>query len=304
MIVRELAPPDLRERLGAGKFRVRIGPFVAHVETRLEAVIRSLGFFYRDYPLEDPAGIADFHVRLEPPPGLRRWVRKQVLFFQDGRSQFQPFPESLAPPLFEWGLNWCIASRGHQYLLVHAGVVERSGRALLLPASPGSGKSTLTAGLMHRGFRLFSDEHALARPSDGRLVPVPRPVALKNESIAVIRDLGGELVFGPTYHDTEKGDVAHVRPSEEDVRRSEETASVGWVVFPRFVRGANHRLEPVAKAAAMMELVDNSINYGVLGVVGYRALARLVEESSCFALDFEDLDLALDRLVALWEEGR
>jgi HprK-related kinase A len=267
-------------------------------------VVKSLGFFYGDYPLEDDSGIVDFHIRLAPPPGLRRFFRPQVLFFQDGRSQFQPFPRSLAPPLFEWGLNWCISNRAHQYLVVHSAVVERGGRALLLPAYPGSGKSTLTAGLVHRGFRLLSDEHALVRPEDGRIVPVPRPIALKNESIAVIKGLGRlgpELVFGPTFHDSEKGDVTHLRAFEDSVRRAEDTAAPGFVVFPKFARGGSNRLEPVAKAAAMMELVDNSINYGVLGSVGYRALARLVDQSVCLALDYEHLSRALDELSRIAE---
>ena len=312
MNVRDLSPSELRDQLERGAFRLRIGPFVAQVRTGLASVVRSLGFFYGDYPLEpfepfepfeDDSGIADFHLRLAPPPGLRRYYRPQVLFFQDGRSQFQPYPQGLAPPLFEWGLNWCISKQAHQYLIVHSAVVERGGRALLLPAHPGSGKSTLTAGLVHRGFRLLSDEHALIRPEDGRIVPVPRPIALKNESIAVIQKLGPELVFGPTFHDTQKGDVAHLRVFEDSVKRSEETAAPGWVVFPKFIKGGSHRLEPVAKAAAMMELVDNSINYSVLGSVGYRALARLVDESMCLSLDYEDLSEALDELKHLPERA-
>ncbi len=301
MNVCELSPSEIRDRLGRGAFRLRVGPFVAQVRTRLSSVARSIGFFYGDYPLEGDSGIADFHVRLAPPIGLRHFYRPQVLFYLDGRSQFEPFPRRLAPPLFEWGLNWCISNRAHQYLIVHSAVVECSGRALLLPADPGSGKSTLTAGLVHRGFRLLSDEHSLIRPEDGRVVPIPRPIALKNESIAVIKGLGPELVFGPTFHDTEKGDVTHLRPFEDSVRRADDTAAPGFVVFPKFVRGGNHRLEPVAKAAAMMELVDNCINYGVLGSAGYRALARLVQESVCLALDFDDLPRALDELSSLLE---
>ncbi len=272
----------------------------------------SLGFFYGDYALEDDSGIADFHVRLAPAAGLRRYYRPQVLFFEDGRSQFQPFPLSLAPPLFEWGLNWCISTRAHQYLIVHAGVVERAERALILPADPGSGKSTLTAGLVHRGFRLLSDEHALIRPEDGRVVPVPRPIALKNESIALIQSLrslgslgalGGEVAFGPTFHDSVKGDVTHLRVFEDFVRRAEETAEPKWVVFPKFARGGEHRLEPLAKPAALMALVDHSINYGLLGSSGFRALARLVDEAQCLALDFAELSPALDELSRLVEDS-
>ena len=59
--------------------------------------------------------------------------------------------------------------------------------------------------------------------------------------------------------------------------------------------------KPVAKAAAMMEMVDNSINYGVLGSDGFRTLARLVDESACLALDYDDLTRALDVLTRLTE---
>lgn len=309
MNVRDLSQSELRDRLGRGAFRVRIGPFAVQVKTSLASVVASLGFFYRDYGLEDDSGIADFHVRLAPSAGLRRYYRPQVLFFEDGRSQFHPFPLPLAPPLFEWGLNWCISTRAHQYLIVHAGVVDRAGRALLLPADPRSGKSTLTAGLVHRGFRLLSDEHALIRPEDGRVVPVPRPIALKNESIALIQSLGslgglgGELAFGPTFHDSVKGDVTHLRVFEDFVRRAGETAEPKWVVFPKFARGGEHRLAPVAKAAALMELVDHSMNYGVLGSAGFRALARLVDEAQCLALDFAELPRALDELSRLVEDS-
>jgi hypothetical protein len=297
--VEDLSPSELRGRLRNGSFRLRIGPFVASVRSRLPDVVSSLSFFYRDYPLDPSSGISDFHVRLASPGGIRRFYRPQVLFFQDGRSQFQPFPRALAPPLFEWGLNWCVSNHAHQYLIVHAGVVERGGRALLLPARPGSGKSTLVAGLVARGFRLLSDEHALIQPQDGLVVPAPRPVALKNESIAILKTLGPELTFGPTYHDTEKGDVTHVRPPRESVSRAGETAAPAWVVFPKFARGGSHALEPVAKAAAMMELLDNSINYGVLGAPGFRALARLVGDSRLLALDYDDLSRALDALERL-----
>src|SRR3546814_3330456 len=85
--------------------------------------------------------------------------------------------------MLEWGLNWCIGLHGHRYLIIHAAAIERNGLAVILPGAPGSGKSTLTAFLVHHGWRLLSDELALVSLHDGRLTALARPIGLKNRSI-------------------------------------------------------------------------------------------------------------------------
>jgi HprK-related kinase A len=82
--------------------------------------------------------------------------------------------------MLEWGMNWCIASHMHYYLMLHAAVLERDGHALIMPGDPGAGKSTLTAALMLDGWRLLSDEIALIDRNDGLLYGLARPVSLKN----------------------------------------------------------------------------------------------------------------------------
>src|SRR3546814_15972535 len=82
--------------------------------------------------------------------------------------------------MLEWGLNWCIGAHGHQFLIIHAAVIERNGLAAILPGAPGSGKSTLTACLVHNGWRLLSDEMALVSLQDGGLTALARPISLKN----------------------------------------------------------------------------------------------------------------------------
>ena len=53
---------------------------------------------------------------------------------------------------------------------------------------PGSGKSTLAAGLVYRGgWRLLSDELALLSLGDGAVSALPKPISLKNESIAIMK---------------------------------------------------------------------------------------------------------------------
>lgn len=296
MRVGNLSASELGARLADGGLRFRIGPFSVHLETRLSRVADSLRLLYAAFPVEDGDGIAEFHARLARPWGLRRWIRPHVFFHVDGQNLFEPFPLALAPPLFEWGLNWCISSRAHRFLILHSAVVARDGRAVILPAHPGSGKSTLCAALVHRGYRLLSDEHVLLRPEDGSVVPVPRPIALKNESIAVLEGAAPELVWGPSYHDARKGIVTHVQPPAESVARAGETALPGAVVFPHYDKDASPGLERVAKAEALLELVDNSVNYSLWGARGFETLAGLVDATPCYALDYRDLDEAMDAL--------
>ncbi len=65
---------------------------------------------------------------------------------------------------------------------VHAAVVARAGRVVALAAESGTGKSTLCAVLLTRGWEYVSDE-ALVLDADGSVRPYPRPLALSPWSL-------------------------------------------------------------------------------------------------------------------------
>jgi HprK-related kinase A len=197
--------------------------------------------------------------------------------------------------MFEWGLNWCISSRAHRYLIIHAAVVEKNGRAAILPAPPGSGKSTLCAALVGRGgWRLLSDELTLLRLDDGLIEPVPRPVSLKNGAIDVIGRYLPSPVFSRAVTDTVKGTVAHMKAPAASILRAHETAAPAWLIFPRYEAGVATLLEPVPRARAFMRVADNAFNYSVLGGRGFTALGRMIDEVDSHALSYSVLDEALD----------
>ena len=299
MIVADLAPGELARRLAEGGLRLRTGPVVSSIESRLSRVLDGVALHYADYPLEDPDGFADFHVRVVTPSGLRRWARRQVHFEFDGMRTFLPLPADQAFPMLEWGLNWCVSGHCHQYLIVHAAVVEQAGCALLLPGPPGSGKSTLCAALVSKGWRLLSDELALLDFTTGCVVPLPRPVSLKNASIDVIRRFWPDAVLGPAVHDTVKGSVAHMRAPASSVRRASETARPRWIVLPRYMQGASETLAPLSKATTFMYLADQAFNYDAHGRRGFDFLADVVSASECFEFEYGDLERAIALLARL-----
>ncbi len=275
------------------------GPFRILLETRLLGFLEVFRRLYADVELDEPDGVFDFHVEMVAPANVRRWWRPQVLFRLDGFEPFDPFPLSHAFPLFEWGLNYSIATRAHQYCFLHSAVLEGNGRALILPAMPGSGKSTLCAALMLRGWRLFSDEFGIVQPESGQLLPMPRVIPLKNRSIEVIRNFAPEAVMGPLFPETRKGDVMHVAPTPESVERQDEGAKPAWIVFPRYHPESGTQLQPIPSSQAFVRLSNNSFNYRLLGETSYRALTSMVKACECYSFQYSDLDEAIELMNEL-----
>lgn len=298
----QLSPTDLRRQLAGPGLWLRTGPFSVRVQSRVASVAEGLTQLYGQFEVRSPhEAFADFHVSVNSPRGVRRWLRPQVHFAVDGVPPFKPLPLDQAFPMLEWGLNWCVSTRAHQYLIIHAGVVEKNGRAAILPAPPGSGKSTLTAALMLSGWRLLSDELTLIDRKSGLIHPLPRPVSLKNQSIDIIRAYSAEAFVNRASHDTVKGTVAHLRPLRESVRRQHEPAPPGWVIFPRWQAGAPATLVPRSRAQTFMFLAQNAFNYSHLGADGFRVGSALIDQAACYDFEYGALDDAValfDRLAA------
>lgn len=289
----QLSPASLRKQLAGQGVWLRTGPFSLRIQSRLRSVAEGLYDLYGQFEVRDTQNaFADFHVEITSP-GWRRWFRPQALFSFDGDLPFKPLPLDQAYPMLEWGLNWCVSMHAHQYLIIHAGVVEKNGLAAILPAPPGSGKSTLTAALVLSGWRLLSDELTLIDRATGLIHPLPRPVSLKNESIPLIRNFNQAAFINRASHDTAKGTVAHMRPPRESVRRQHEPARPGWVVFPKWIAGSAPTLTPRSKAETFIYLAQNAFNYSHLGADGFRVGTQLIEQTDCYDFEYSQLDDAV-----------
>lgn len=282
-----------------------IGPFVVRFRSQVPQADRAIAALYADFPSwpADADLFADFHVALERPRGLRRWLRPQVLFTYDGERSFTPLKLGHALLMFEGGLNWTIAENANFFLVLHAASVERSGRTVVMPAPSGSGKSTLCAALVNRGWRLISDETTLISLADGAIWAVARPISLKNEAIAAVSRFVPEAVFSERYPGTEKGTVAFLKPPGESVRRVGEPAAPAWVVLPKYVPYAAAAFSERGKADTFMTITESAYNLAQFGRAGFEALAGLVDRCACYDFVFSDLAAAVERFDALADGG-
>jgi HprK-related kinase A len=285
----DLGDTELRRRLAGDGLRFALSPFVVHVQSRLPIVAEGIGRLYAEREVVDPANsFADFHVSVNAS-----WSGWHCSFELDGHRPFTPLAAGEGFAFLEWGLNWCVTAHCHHWLLVHSAVLARDDRAVLMPAPPGSGKSTLCAALMDHGWRLLSDEMALIDPASGLLTPSPRAISLKNQSIALIAGRCADAVMGPMAHDTQKGTVAHLRPSAASVAAATRPAQAAWIVFPQYQAGAPLSVQPHPKGDALIALASNSFNQHVHGRQGFLAMADMVQSCGVFDLRYSQLDDAL-----------
>ncbi len=119
-------------------------------------------------PFGSPGTYADDaspHFRLE------RLADNDLVVFRDEEEVYR----NQTTPALSYLLAQLTASAIEHFegFAVHAGVVAIDGRAIVIPAASGTGKTTLTAACLHAGFDYLSDEAlcVLARFAPRRALP-------------------------------------------------------------------------------------------------------------------------------------
>ena len=130
-----------------------------------------------------------------------------------------------------------VAEFAQDRVFVHAGVVGWKGRAIIIPGTSFSGKSTLTAELVRNGAEYYSDEYAVLEP-DGRVSPFPRHLSMRyfggtREKDVSIEEIGGKQGIVPI--------------------------PAGMVLFTAFSKGAKWDPEILTPGNGIMELIPNTL---------------------------------------------
>ncbi len=280
------------------RHQLRIGPVGFRIGADWAAPIAQLRALYADYPAPDD-GIPDFSVWLFAARPWRRVVRPAVVLGGDYvLPDAAPLPLAQGLLAAEMAMNLQMALGQRRYLLLHASVVEKNGRALLMTGESGSGKSTLAALLSARGWRLMGDEFALIDPATGLVHAFPRLVSLKNAAIGVVERALPGARFGPLLAGTPKGDIRHMVPDAAAIAAMDVPALPSLLLFPRF--GAAAAVRDVAPGEVFVRLTQASTNYVALGEAGFGALATLVKSVPARAIDYPDTASAVAAVDRLW----
>jgi hypothetical protein len=173
-------------------------------------------------------------------------------------------------------LDEAIVPRLASLRAIHAGTVAWNGRALLLPGSSHSGKSSLVAELLRRGAAYFSDEYALL-DVDGQVHPYPRPLLLRNGRPDQLPVLAGDL-------NATVGDAS---------------AQLGWILLLRYQPDGSWRIAPIPQSMALMALLQNTPHTLADSPEMVQTFERAVAGAECFAGERAEANEAADRILEL-----
>jgi len=130
-----------------------------------------------------------------------------------------------------------VASLAKSWVFIHAGVVERNGRAIIIPGHSRKGKTTLVGELIRCGAGYMSDEYAVL-DSDGFVHPFDRDLAVR---------ITADQQPSPTD------------PASFGGKRATKPIPAGMVLFTGFVENARWNPQTVSLGNAILDSVPEVI---------------------------------------------
>ena len=217
--------------------------------------------------------------------------------YRDGEPLSSTVFPSTALRHLLWDVNRQVVQETPHLLLFHASAVEHGGRAILFPASMGSGKTTLVAGLLLRGLRYVTDEMVAIDPATSTVWPYPKPLGIDPGSWGILQSL--RPVVDPSLVPfLEEG--WHVPPGAIGRDVVAPACEPGFVITPRYERGASTELVEIRRSEAMVVLAENAFNITTFGTqASMEAMARVVQGSRCYRLTVGDLADACEMILKL-----
>jgi hypothetical protein len=173
---------------------------------------------------------------------------------------------------------------------LHAATIAVNGRAVAMPAFPGTGKSTLTLALAEHGLEYLSDELAPVDLERLTVAPYPHAVCLKSAP--------------PPPYDFPQGTLTVNRRFQVPVASLASTTRLdplplAGIVFLRRDASRFDGLRPISTASGATHLMAHLLNGLAHPNYGLDSAIALSDAVPCFELDVTDLPAAVQAIAEM-----
>ena len=143
---------------------------------------------------------------------------------------------------------YCFTTARTDLMWVHAGGVERDGKAILFAGPSGNGKSTMVTLLCERGWRFLSDDIAPIRMNADEVLPFPQAPRRRVHP-------------GESLAPKNIGILLRESVAIDPVQIQRGATPIGGIVFPVFQASAVAGLERVPAGDAALKLIRDCTNF-------------------------------------------
>lgn len=140
------------------------------------------------------------------------------------------------------------------WFLLHAALLRRGHRGLLISGAPGAGKTTLALALAARGLGYGSDDIVTVSPA-GHLRGIPFSPAVKSGGWELAAAHAPQVLGLPIHR---RGDGQQVRYVPIDCFAEGDVETLGWALILDRRPDAKPRIEPVEPLAMIAELISGA----------------------------------------------
>jgi hypothetical protein len=166
----------------------------------------------------------------------KRGIRRLHVVYSGAVRAFRSTDLAETLLFLEYHLEEFVAQMAPQRIFVHAGVVGWKGRAILIPGSSHSGKTSLVAALLRAGATYYSDEFAVL-DERGHVHPYPRALRIRETD-----DLGRRTTA-----------------AELGARCGSAPLPVGLIVHTRYEAGRGWRPRRLSRGEGVLELLAHTL---------------------------------------------
>jgi len=285
-------------RLQDNRIRFRIGSVGVSVTSELEEALEDLAALYGD-SREDCAS-SDPIINIEVRTGRRSPLgRRRYAIWGDGEELFANRRRNEVLPYVEWGINWRVIAARTDYLQLHAATLAYDGQAVVFAGPSGTGKSTLAAGLLARGWSYLSDEFALIDPDTLLVHPFPKALCIKAGAFSAVEGLKLPVWRRRHYVKAFKGHVGYISTRDITPQVATGPCPIRFIVFPRYAEGTETRLYSLPRARAAFLLAQHVLNRDTFGGRMISILSDVVRDAECVRLEAGPLDTTCDLVESL-----
>jgi len=170
--------------------------------------------------------------------------------------------------------------------IIHAALLRRRGRRILIAGSKGAGKTSLALHLVRSGYEFEGDEHAFV-DIDG-VIARPRACRVKETSLPLLPDITDAILSAPVYVDVRGSRVFSLAPSMIGASWRIERGNVDCVFVLQPNHGGYSSIRPMPAMMTAQSLISEIGMRRADRGASIGAIAALVNLAKCFDLSLGD----------------